>query len=276
MKWTDCTTFGGRTLDYRYIKYELEAGLATLTLNRPRVINSINKVMAKEIQAALAQATTDENVRALLLTAEGDGFCAGQDLKEVLPKEGVPLADLGDTVSDSYSPIILAIRNMEKPVICAVNGVAAGAGANIALACDIVIASEKAEFVQSFAQIGLVPDSGGTFFLPRLVGLPRATAMTMLGEKLTARKAEEMGLIYKAWPHPKFRNEANKLAAKLATRPTRGLGLTKKALNQSMDNDLETQLALEGEYQTELGKTYDYNEGVAAFLEKRDPKYRGN
>ncbi|MDJ0838771.1 MAG: 2-(1,2-epoxy-1,2-dihydrophenyl)acetyl-CoA isomerase PaaG [Acidobacteriota bacterium] len=263
-------------MEYKYILYAFEAGVATITLNRTRKLNSFNRAMAEEVQAALAVCSKDDQVRAVLLTGAGDGFCAGQDLKEVLPKQGEPLPVLGDTVAANYNPTILAIRNLEKPVICAVNGVAAGAGANIALACDFVIASEKAEFVQSFAAIGLVPDSGGTFFLPRLVGLPRATAMAMLGDKIKAREAQDMGLIYKAEPHPLFLEEARKLAQLLATRPTRGLGLTKKAFNQSLNNDLETQLQLERDYQTELGNSHDYNEGVAAFLEKRKPQYRGN
>ena len=257
------------------MKYALEEGVAVITLNRTRVLNSINRQMAQEFQQALGLCAQDDAVRTVLLTAAGDAFCAGQDLKEVLPKEGAPPPVLGETVEVSYNPIILAIRNLEKPVICTVNGVAAGAGANIALACDLVIASEKAEFVQSFSALGLIPDSGGTFFLPRLVGLPRATAMAMLGEKLKAKDAQAMGLIYRAEPHTKYMDDAMALAKKMATQPTRGFGLTKRAFNQSMGNDLETQLKLERDLQTELGEGYDYNEGVAAFLEKRKPVYKG-
>jgi len=262
-------------VDFSHITYDRSEGIATLTLNRARKLNSIHKPMAVEIQEAIRQAAADDAVRALLLTGKGDAFCAGQDLKEVLPKEGEPLPVLGETVEASYNPIIIGLREIEKPVVCAVNGVAAGAGANIALACDFVVASEKAEFVQSFSAIGLVPDSGGTFFLPRLIGLPRATQLAMLGEKLTARKAETWGLIYRAVPHPELMDEARALAEKLAGMPTRGLGLTKKAFNLSMGNDLAAQLEIEKAYQTKLGESHDYNEGVAAFLEKRAPVYKG-
>ncbi len=263
-------------MSYEFIVYEMEQGVATIKLNRPEVLNSFNKGMAREVQDGLARAGKDPEVRALLLTGEGRGFCAGQDLSEVLPKEGGPPPVLGDTVRESYNPVILGLRYLEKPVVCAVNGVAAGAGANMALACDLVLASEKASFVQSFCKIGLVPDSGGTFFLPRLVGLPRATAMAMLGGKVTAREALEMGMIYKVCTSIELEGVAVKLARYLATQPTAGLGLIKQALNASLANDLEAQLHLEEEYQTRAGQTHDYQEGVAAFLEKRKPNYRGN
>ena len=262
-------------MSYQFIRYEFEAGVAELTLNRPDVLNSFNRAMARELQDALKQAAENAEVRAVLLTGEGRGFCAGQDLAEVLPKEGEPEPVLGDTVRDSYNPIILALRQLPKPVVCAVNGVAAGAGANIAFACDFTFASEKASFVQSFCHLGIVPDSGGTFILPRLVGMARASALTMLGEKIKGPEAVELGLIYKSLPPEALMEEARKLARHLATQPTRGLGLIKQALNQSLSNDLASQLQLEQEYQTLAGQTDDYKEGVAAFLEKRKPQYRG-
>ena len=262
-------------MDSKFIQLKTQDGVATLTLNRPKVLNSFNRAMASETQGALATVAGDPAIRAVLLTGAGKGFCAGQDLAEVLPSEDRPNPVLGDTVRDTYNPIIRALRTMEKPVICAVNGVAAGAGANIAFACDLVIAAENASFVQSFCKIGLVPDSGGTFFLPRLVGIPRATAMMMLGDKVSATQAVSIGLIYKSVPSDQLMAEATALANYLATQPTAGLALTKKALNQSLNHDLETQLELEREYQTRAGETYDYNEGVAAFVEKRKPVYKG-
>ncbi len=257
------------------IRYEDDQGVALMTLNRPEVLNSFNKAMALELQEALDEAAADTAVRAVMLTGAGRGFSAGQDLSEVVPEEGEAPPVLGDTVRDSYNPIITRLRALEKPVVCAVNGVAAGAGANIALACDLVLASEKASFVQSFCKIGLVPDSGGTFFLPRLVGLSRATAMAMLGEKITARDALDMGMIYKVCEPEALHAEAFELACRLATQPTAGLGLIKRALNRSWSNDLAAQLELERECQTLAGQTHDYQEGVAAFIEKRRPSYRG-
>ena len=257
------------------IRYQFDQGVAVITLNRPDVLNSFNRAMGKQLHQALADAADDDQVRAVLLTGAGRGFCAGQDLAEVLPAEGQPKPVLGDTVRDTYNPIILGIRNLEKPVICAVNGVAAGAGANIAYACDLVLASNKASFVQSFCKLGLVPDSGGTFFLPRLVGMARANALAMLGDKIRAEDALAMGLIYKVCEPEALMDQALELARGLATQPTAGLGLIKRAFNQSFANDLETQLELERQLQTEAGETYDYNEGVAAFMEKRKPQYKG-
>ena len=265
----------GATMTYEFIRFEIDEGVAALTLNRPDKLNSFNRAMALETQEALKIATSDQSIRALLLTGEGRGFCAGQDLAEVLPKEGEPKPVLGDTVRDTYNPIIIALRTLEKPVVCAVNGVAAGAGANIAFACDLVLASEKASFVQSFSAIGLIPDSGGTFMLPRLIGLPRATALMMLGEKIKGEQAMDMGLIYKACAHEELMGEAVKLARHLAGMPTVGLGLTKRLLNAAWTNELEQQLDLERQCQTLAGETEDYSEGVAAFLEKRAPKYKG-
>lgn len=259
-----------------FIKYQIKEGAAHITLSRPDKLNSFNRAMAIELQEVLTQASKDGDVRSLLLTGAGRGFCAGQDLAEVLPQKGQPLPSLGDTVSICYNPIIRALRSLEKPVVCAVNGVAAGAGANLALACDFVIASEQAKFVQSFCKLGLVPDSGGTFILPRLVGMARATALAMLGEKLSATQAQEMGLIYKVYPDESFMAEAEKLAAYLANQPTCGLGLIKRAFNQSWTNDLDAQLELERDLQNTAGKSHDYNEGVAAFMEKRNPIFRGN
>lgn len=259
---------------FEFIDVNSAAGVYRITLNRPDVLNSFNRPMARELQAALADCAADESLRAVLLTGAGRAFCAGQDLAEAAPQDA-PWAEIHQIVRESYNPIIRALRKIEKPVVCAVNGVAAGAGANIALACDIVLASEKASFLQAFCHIGLIPDSGGTYFLPRLVGLARATALTMLGEKISAREAQEMGLIYKVFPAESLLEEAQKLAAHLATQPTRGLGLTKRLLNQSLVNDLETQLEMEEELQGEAGKTHDYQEGVKAFLEKRKPVFKG-
>lgn len=262
-------------MNYEYIKYRIDENVGTITLNRPKVLNSLNRPMAKEVQDALAKCRDDENVRATLITGEGKGFSAGQDLAEAIPPDGSPALEISTIVKDSYNPIIRLIRNIEKPIVAGVNGVAAGAGANIALACDFVVAAENASFIQAFSKIGLIPDSGGTFFLPRLIGLPRATAMMMLGEKISAQDAHQMGMIYKVYPADTFRDEVMKFVHYLAKQATKGLGLTKKALNQSFINDLETQLKLEEELQNEAGQTEDYNEGVKAFLEKRKPNFSG-
>ena len=259
-------------MNYNYIKYEINEGWVEITLNRPDKLNSFIRPMAKELQLAFEQAEDHEDIRCVILTGAGRAFCAGQDLSEVLERNGEPL---GNTVRHSYNPIILAIRELEKPVICAVNGTAAGAGANIALACDFVLAAESTVFVQSFSKIGLIPDSGGTFFLPRLVGLSRATSMAMLGEKVTSQEALDLGMIYKRFPDDQLLNEARQLAKRLAKLPTRGLGLIKQGLNESLGNDLRTQLKLEADLQTEAGKTRDYIEGVQAFVEKRKPKFTG-
>jgi 2-(1,2-epoxy-1,2-dihydrophenyl)acetyl-CoA isomerase len=261
-------------MPYEHILYETDQGVATITLNRPDVLNSFNRAMAAELRQALAHAGGDATVRALLLTGAGRAFCAGQDLAEAMPKEG-PAPDLGDIVARGYNPIVRTIRQLDKPVVCAVNGVAAGAGANLAFACDFVLASSEASFVQSFSKIGLVPDTGGTFFLPRLVGLARATALMMLADKLTAQDAVSIGLILRVVDAPALLAEATALARQLATRPTRGLGLIKRALNASATNGLDEQLALEAQLQAEAGSTADYREGVKAFLEKRAPVFIG-
>ncbi|KPK28961.1 MAG: enoyl-CoA hydratase [Desulfobacterales bacterium SG8_35_2] len=260
---------------YNNINFLIEDGVGIITLNRPEVLNSFNREMGKEVQGAFSRAGENAEIRAILLTGEGRAFCAGQDLEEAAPPNGSPPPEIGLIVRQTYNPIIRFIRNIEKPVVCAVNGVAAGAGANIALACDFVITSEKATFIQAFCKIGLIPDSGGTYFLPRLVGIPRAAAMMMLGDKINAQEALEMGLIHNVFPEEIFRDESLKFAKYLATKPTKGLGLIKKALNQSLSNDLETQLELEAKLQSEAGATVDSKEGIQAFLEKRIPKFIG-
>ena len=261
-------------MPFEHILYEVDQGVAAITLNRPDVLNSFNRAMAVEVREALSKAGTTAEVRAVLLTGAGRAFCAGQDLAEAMPKEGTP-PDLGDIVARGYNPIVRTIRQLDKPVVCAVNGVAAGAGANLAFACDFVIASSEASFIQSFSKIGLVPDTGGTFFIPRLVGWARATALMMLGDKVTAQEAVAMGLILRVVDAGTLLDEATKLSRHLATRPTRGLGLIKRALNASATNGLDEQLALEAQLQAEAGSTADYREGVKAFLEKRPPVFVG-
>jgi 2-(1,2-epoxy-1,2-dihydrophenyl)acetyl-CoA isomerase len=262
------------TMAYLHIQGGLQDGVLTVVFDRPDVLNSFNARMADEVAAALREAREDGAIRAVLLTGNGRAFCAGQDLSEVLPKDGVS-PDLGDVVARQYSPIIRAIRTLEKPVVCAVNGVAAGAGANIAFACDLVLAAEDATFIQSFAKIGLIPDSGGTFILPRLVGYQRAAALAMLGEKLDARTAKSWGLVYDVVPPAVLGSTSFDVAKRFATMPTRALGLIKRGFNAGANNDLDTQLALEAELQREAGRTDDYAEGVRAFVEKRKPRFQG-
>lgn len=261
-------------MSYQYISYEVKEAVALIRLNRPDVLNSFHQAMAKELQQALTEVGKKANVRAVLLTGEGRAFCAGQDLAEATP-EGKELADLGNIVRESYNPIVRLIRHLEKPVICAVNGVAAGAGANLALTCDIVFASEKASFIQSFAKVGVIPDTGGTFLLPRLIGLPRATALMMLGEKIRASEAQSMGMIYKVSSPENLFEDAFQCARFLATQPTKALGLTKRGLNAAFAQGLDKQLDLEEELQREAGQSKDYAEGVQAFLEKRTPQFTG-
>ncbi|SHE51296.1 2-(1,2-epoxy-1,2-dihydrophenyl)acetyl-CoA isomerase [Psychroflexus salarius] len=248
-------------------------GITYLKLNRPEKFNSFNKEMAFELQKQLDDCIRNEHTRAIVLTGEGKAFCAGQDLAEVTHPELNP--GFKSILEDHYNPIITRIRNIEIPVIAAVNGVAAGAGANIALACDVVVASETASFIQAFSKIGLIPDSGGTYFLPRLVGFQRASALALLGDKVSAIEAERMGMIYTYFSADSFENEVDQLAQKLASMPTKALALTKKALNKSFSNSLEEQLAVESEYQIASAQTQDYNEGVTAFMEKRTPKFKG-
>ncbi len=255
-----------------YIVEEKNGGVCTLRMNRPDKFNSFVREMALDLQAKLDQAAEDDSVRCIVLTGEGKAFCAGQDLAEATDPKGPELSSI---VSEHYNPIIHRIRRIEKPIIAAVNGVAAGAGANIALACDIVLAKESASFIQAFSKIGLIPDSGGTFFLPRLVGWQRASALMMTGEKVMAKDAEAMGMIYKAIGDDEFSDEVNKLANTMAQMPTKGLGLTKRALNQSLGNSLQQQLDCEDELQSQAGRTHDYAEGTQAFLEKRKPNFKG-
>ncbi len=249
-------------------------GVLTLTLNRPDVLNSCNAAMVAALNAAFRDAASDDDVRAVLLTGAGRAFCAGQDLAEAVPPAGEPMPDIGDIVA-GYNTMILAMRNLEKPVVSAVNGIAAGAGANVALACDLVLAAESASFLQAFAKIGLIPDNGGTFFLPRLVGMAQATRLTMLADRITATEALQLGMIYRVVPAAELLDAANALARQLATQPTKGLGLIKRALNASLANDLAAQLAVEQELQREAGRTTDYLEGVRAFQEKRTPSFTG-
>lgn len=249
--------------------------MLTLTLNRPDVLNSFNREMAGALREALDEAALDDAVRAVVLTGAGRGFCAGQDLAEALPQGDGPMPDIGEIVKSFYNPIIRAIRTLEKPVLCAVNGIAAGAGANLAFACDLTIAAAEASFVESFAKLGLIPDTGGTFFVPRLVGLQRATGMFFLAEKLPAHKAKEWGLIWDVVPYAELMSTVRTLAGTLATQATRGFGLTKLALNASMGNTLDEQLDVEAQAMHEAGRTADYEEGVRAFLAKRVPVYRG-
>jgi 2-(1,2-epoxy-1,2-dihydrophenyl)acetyl-CoA isomerase len=256
------------------ILFDVGQGVATVTLNRPDVLNSFRRSMAAALIGALERVRDDDSLRAVVLTGAGRGFCAGQDLAEAMPKEG-QMPDLGDIVRDSYNPVIKAIRSLEKPVICAVNGVAAGAGANLAFACDIVFASSSATFIQSFSRIGVIPDSGGTFILPRIVGLHRANVMTMLGEKMTAEQAREWGLVYMVTEPDSLLETAVGTARHLATQPTRALGLTKRGFNRSLGIDIGEQLDYEEKLQREAGLTTDYAEGVRAFLEKRAPVFTG-
>ena len=255
------------------ILFEIKNQVATLTLNRPEKYHSFIREMALELQEKLEICKNDNNIRAIVITGTGKAFCAGQDLGEATDPKG---PDLQKIVNEHYNPIIRQIRNIEKPIIAAVNGVAAGAGASIALCCDIVIAKESAVFVQAFSKIGLVPDSGATFFLPRLIGFQKATALMMNADLITATEAEGLGMIYKVIEESKFEDEIKSFSEKLAKMPTKGIGLTKKLLNQSMNNSLEQQLNEEEIAQTIAGKTNDYKEGVSAFLEKRKPNFKGN
>lgn len=261
--------------EYKFITFSKDDNVAVIKFNRPDMLNSFNREMGAEFKNALTECMEDKTIRAILITGEGKGFCAGQDLDEAVPKNNEPLPDLGKIVEENYNPIIKLIRNIEKPVVCAVNGVAAGAGANIALACDIVTASVKASFIQAFSKIGVVPDSGGTFFLPRLVGLSKASSLMMLADKLSAEDAEKIGMIYKVLPHDSLFDETYKITKYLAGQPTKALGYIKRLLNKSFENSLEEQLKMEGELQSLAGRTFDYVEGVKAFQEKRNPKFKG-
>ena len=252
---------------------KIENNIGYINLNRPDAFNSFNREMALLLQQTLDDFTTNTSVRAIVITGNGKAFCAGQDLKEVISPELNP--GFRAILEEHYNPIITRIRTIEKPILAAVNGVAAGAGANIALACDVVLASENASFIQAFSKIGLVPDSAGTFFLPRLIGFQKASALCMLGEKVSALDAEKMGMIYKAIPADEFETEVQKTAETLANLPTLALGLTKRLLNQSFNNDLTSQLQAEGNLQIQASESHDFKEGVAAFVEKRKPEFKG-
>jgi len=255
----------------KYIDFTIQNGIGKIILNRPDVLNSFNMDMAIELQNALDTCATDKHVRSILITGAGRAFSAGQDLAAAI----APGADIKVIVEKQYNPIINKIRNLEKPVICAVNGVAAGAGANIAFACDIILSAASASYIQAFSKIALVPDSAGTFFLPRLVGMQRATALMMLGDKVTAEQALQYGLVYKVIADDQLMAEAEKLALQMAQMPTKALGYTKRLINASFDNNLQQQLAMEGELQAAAAMTKDNKEGVQAFLEKRKPNFTG-
>lgn len=255
------------------ITVEVKNKVAILTLNRPEVFNSFNREMALKLQVELDEAQKNADVRAIVITGEGKAFCAGQDLKEVTSPEHNP--GFKKILEEHYNPIISRIRAIEKPIVAAVNGVAAGAGANIALACDVVVASESASFIQAFSKIGLVPDSGGTFFLPRMIGFQKASALMMLGDKVSAQDADKLGMVYKVVSAHTLMEEVLNIANILANMPTKALGLTKRLLNKSMENSLTEQLDMEGKFQIESAQTEDYAEGVAAFVEKRKPIFIG-
>ena len=254
------------------LNFSKNNGVAVIKFNRPDKFNSFNKSLAMKVQGALDDCANDDQVRVIILTGEGKAFCAGQDLAEATDPNGPPLKNI---VGEHYNPIIKRLRKIEKPIIAAVNGVAAGAGANIALACDIVIAKNSAKFIQAFSAIGLIPDSGGTYFLPRLVGKQKALALMMTGDRISAEEAEKMNMIYKAIEDEGFDAYVEGFSARMAQMPTYGLGLTKKAVNESFNNTLDEQLDLEEELQFEAGQSHDFKEGTAAFLEKRKPKFTG-
>lgn len=256
-----------------FITLTKTAQYAEIQLNRPDKYNCFNRQMALELQLALDDCRDDDSIRAVYLSGVGKAFCSGQDLQEVTAEDAPSFSKI---LSEHFNPIIIRLRELEKPVVCGVNGVAAGAGANIALACDLTVAAESASFIQAFCKIGLVPDSGGTFFLPRLVGLQQAAAMMLLGDPVSAKEAERLGMIYKTFPNKHFAKEAKALVIRLAAMPTKALAMTKRALNYSMfNNELEKQLAIEEQLQSSAGMTKDYQEGVQAFLEKRKPVFKG-
>ena len=262
-------------MSYEQIRFETADGIARITLNRPDRLNSFTSQMHGELRDALSRVSSAGDARVLLLTGAGRGFCAGQDLSDRAVAPGSAPVDLGASIAENYRPLVLALRDLPLPIVCAVNGVAAGAGANVALACDIVVAAKSASFIQAFCRIGLVPDSGGTFFLPRLVGTARAMGLAMLGDKLTAEQAAAWGLIWKCVEDAELAATTDALLAQLAQAPTRGLAAIKRALHASAGNTLEQQLDLERDTQRDLGYSDDYREGVAAFLEKRPPRFTG-
>ena len=262
-------------MNYDSIQFKTEGGVAVLTLNRPDRLNSFTRAMHLEVRDALTRVQADQSVRVLVLTGAGRGFCAGQDLADRAVDPGAPSVDLGASVEEFYAPLVLTLKNLPMPVICAVNGVAAGAGANLALACDIVLAAQSASFIEAFSKLGLIPDTGGTWHLPRLIGPARAMGLAMLGEKLSAEKAEAWGLIWRCVPDDVLMDEALAMAKHFAAAPTKGLAFTKRAFQASYANTLAQQLQLEADMMRELGNSHDYREGVAAFLAKRAPQFKG-
>jgi 2-(1,2-epoxy-1,2-dihydrophenyl)acetyl-CoA isomerase len=261
-------------MSYQTILYEVKEGAGRLTLNRPERLNSFNEQMHEEVRQVLAE-IGNERVRALLITGAGRGFCAGQDLADRRTIPGDDSIDLGATIEKYYAPLVRTLRALPIPVVAGVNGVAAGAGANLALGCDLVIAAKSASFIESFVKLGLIPDTGGTFFLPRLVGTARAMGLAMLGESISAEQAATWGLIWRWVEDAEFPSLINQVMARLASAPTRGLARTKQAIYASQTNSLDAQLDLERDFMRELGKSRDYQEGVAAFLEKRQPRFGG-
>lgn len=262
-------------MSYQNILFELSEGIARLTLNRPDRLNSFNVEMHREVREALRQLAQDRAARVLVLSGAGRGFCAGQDLGDRAVAPGGQGVDLGESIDNYYKPLVLALRNLPMPVIAAVNGVAAGAGANIALSCDLVIATRSASFIQSFSKLGLVPDSGGTWLLPRLLGNARALGLALLADKLPAEQAAQWGLIWRCVEDNEFQEAVDTLAKQLAVAPTRGLARTKQAIYESWGKSFEQQLDRERDFQRELGRSQDYAEGVAAFTEKRNPNFTG-
>lgn len=254
------------------ISFEIKDSIAFIALNRPEKFNSFNREMALRLQEVLDECADNDSIRAIAITGNGKAFCAGQDISELVGDEPMGIDKI---LSEHYNPIVRRIRALHKPVVAAVNGVAAGAGANIALACDVVLASESAAFIQAFSKIGLIPDSGGTFTLPRLIGFQKASAIMMLGDKISAAEAEKMGMIYKVFSNETFAAESYKIVTTLANMPTQALALTKRALNESIHHNLEQQLSLEDELQRKAAGTADYNEGINSFLEKRQPIFTG-
>jgi len=259
-------------MTYENLNFELEDGVAIITLNRPDKLNSFDNALAANLQTVLDNCMDNSEVRCLLITGAGRGFCAGQDLAEAVSSD---FGEIENHVESKFNPLVRKIRAIKKPMIAAVNGVAAGAGANLAYCCDIVVAAESAKFIQSFINIGLIPDTGGTYFLPRMVGMHKAAEMMMLGEKMTAQKGKDLGIVYRVFPDGELMDGAMELAKRMALMPTKGLGLIKKALNMSLRHDLQQQLEVERDLQGRAGRSHDNAEGINAFLEKRKPVFRG-